>query len=192
MESVRDSGGSAAERRMGPAEHPRTLGWVATSALAMGGSNQSLFLIAALFAGQGDIPGQGSAAVPLLIIGLIVSWAAAPGWTELVLMYPKRVGGIAATCAEAFRPYNPVLANLTGVCYWWGGVPTCCLTAILSASAIHEGYLPWAPVTALASGIVVLLTIVNLCGIRWVTRLAVPVAFASAGLALLSAILPVL
>ena len=47
-------------------------------------------------------------------------------------MYPKRVGGIAATCAEAFRPYNPVLANLTGVCYWWGWVPTCGLTAIFS------------------------------------------------------------
>ena len=29
-------------------------------------------------------------------------------------MYPNRVGGIAATCAEAFRPYSPVLANLTG------------------------------------------------------------------------------
>ena len=30
-------------------EHPRTLGWLGTSALAMGGSNQSLFLISALF-----------------------------------------------------------------------------------------------------------------------------------------------
>ena len=33
-------------------EHPRTIGWVSTTALAMGGSNQSLFLIAALFVGQ--------------------------------------------------------------------------------------------------------------------------------------------
>src|SRR5205814_7220338 len=107
MESTRAVAGIAG------VDHPRTLGWVAATALAMGGSNQSLFLIAALFAGQGDIPGQGSAAVPLLILGLLLAWAAAPGWTELVLMYPKRVGGIAATCAEAFRPYNPVLANLT-------------------------------------------------------------------------------
>jgi hypothetical protein len=38
----------------------------------MGGSNQSLFLIGALIAGQGDIPGQGSAAVPLLIAGLLL------------------------------------------------------------------------------------------------------------------------
>ena len=80
-----------------PALHPRSLGWVGTTALAMGGSNQSLFLIGALFVGQGDIPGQGSAAVPLLIIGVLLCWAAAPAWTELVLMWPNRVGGIAAT-----------------------------------------------------------------------------------------------
>ena len=140
------------------ADHPRTLGWVATTALAMGGSNQSLFLITALFAGQGDIPGQGSAAVPLLIVGLLLGWAAAPGWTELVLMYPKRVGGIAATCAEAFRPYNPVLANLTGVCYWWGWVPTCGLTAIFSAAAIHEWYLPDVPVTVISCALVLFFT----------------------------------
>ena len=52
--------------------HPRTIGWVGTAALAMGGSNQSLFLIAALFVGQGAIPGQGSAAIPLLIVGLVL------------------------------------------------------------------------------------------------------------------------
>ena len=65
-------------------------------------------------------------------------------------MWPDRVGGIAATCAEAFRPYSPVLANLTGTCYWWGWVPTCGLTAILSASALHQWYLPWMPVKLLA------------------------------------------
>src|SRR5260221_11379391 len=101
MESATDAGGAHA------ADHPRTLGWVSATALAMGGSNQSLFLIAALFAGQGDIPGQGSAAVPLLILGLLLAWAAAPGWTELVLMYPKRVGGIPATSAEPFLSHNP-------------------------------------------------------------------------------------
>jgi two-component system, sensor histidine kinase len=172
--------------------HPRTIGWIGTTALAIGGSNQSLFLLAALFAGQGDILGQGSAAVPLLIIGLLLSWAAAPGWTELVLMYPNRVGGIAATCAEAFRPYSPVLANLTGVCYWWGWVPTCGLTAILSASAIHEWYLPDVPVNALACGLVLFFTFVNLCGVQWVTRLVIPMATASALLAFLSGLIPIL
>src|SRR3954469_7471377 len=67
--------------------HPRRIGWIGTTALAMGGSNQSLFLISALFAGQGDIPGQGSAAVPLLVVSLLLSYAAAPGWTELVLRF---------------------------------------------------------------------------------------------------------
>ena len=172
--------------------HPRALGWLATTAMAMGGSNQSLFLIGALFVGQDPIPGQGSAAVPLLILGLLLSWAAAPGWLELVLMYPNRVGGIAATCAEAFKPYSPVLANLTGVCYWWGWVPTCGLTALLSAAAIHQWYLPGISINAMAIGIVVLFTAVNLAGVKWVGRLALPIATMSAGLAFISGLAPVL
>jgi len=175
-----------------PPPHPRRIGWVGTTALAMGGSNQSLFLIAALFVGQGAIPGQGSAAVPLLIVGLLLSFAAAPGWTELVLMSPNRVGGIAAACTEAFRPYGEILSTLTGVCYWWGWIPTCGLTAIFSASAIHQWILPELPVTPLAVLLVTLFTILNLCGIRWVTRVAVPVATASALLAFISALAPVL
>ena len=173
------------------APHPRALGWIGTTALAMGGSNQSLFILAALFAGQGEILGQGSAAVPLLMVGLLLSWAAAPGWIELVLMYPHRVGGISATCIEAFRPYSPVLANLTGVCYWWGWVPTCGLTAILSASAIHQWYAPEVPITVLAITIVTCFTLLNLLGIRWVTRVAVPIASVSAVLAFVSGLAPI-
>src|ERR1700751_5400257 len=144
-----------------PLPHPRTVGWFGTTSVAMGGINQSLFLLSALFIGQGAIPGQGSAAVVLLGVGLLLSWAATPGWTELILMYPNRVGGIAATCAEAFRPYSPILANLTGVCYWWGWVPTCGLTALLASSALHQSYLPWFPVPLLASCIVLFFTFVN-------------------------------
>ena len=59
--------------------HPRVLGWVGTTALAMGGSNQMIFLITALFVGQGDIPGQGSAAVPLLIVGLLLELGGGAG-----------------------------------------------------------------------------------------------------------------
>jgi signal transduction histidine kinase/amino acid transporter/ActR/RegA family two-component response regulator len=166
--------------------HPRTIGWLGTSALAMGGSNQSLFLIGAL------VLSQGTGAIPLLIVGLLLSWAALPGWTELIMMWPNRVGGIAATCAEAFRPYSPVLANLTGVCYWWGWVPTCGLTAILSAAALHEWYMPWMPIKVLAVAIVLLFTVVNLCGVKWATRVAIPMAFGSAALAFLSGFVPVL
>ena len=171
--------------------HPRTLGWIGTTALAMGGSNQSLFLLSALFIGQGDIPGQGSAAVLLLIFGLLLSLAAAPGWTELVLLSPNRVGGIAAACSQAFARYSPILGNLAGVGYWWGWVPTCGLTAILSASAIHQWYLPDMPVSLTASGLVLFFAGVNLCGIRWVGRLVVPIAVASSLLAFLAGLIPI-
>jgi diguanylate cyclase (GGDEF)-like protein len=166
--------------------HPRTLGWVGTTALALGGSNQSLFLLTALVATQG------SAAIPLLAVGLLLSWAAAPGWTELVLMYPDRVGGIAATCAEAFRPYSPVLANLTGVCYWWGWVPTCGLTALLSASALHHWYLPQLPVTGMAIVIVLVFMALNLSGVARTARVVKLIALGSAVLAFSSALIPVL
>jgi diguanylate cyclase (GGDEF)-like protein len=170
----------------GAATHPRVVGWWGATALAVGGSNQSLFILGALMASQG------TGAIPLLIIGLLLSWAALPGWIELVLMWPNRVGGICATCAEAFRPYSPVLANLTGVSYWWGWIPTCGLTAILSASAMQQWFLPGIPVEWLATAIVLTFMAVNLCGIRWVSRLARPLAACSVLLAFGSAIIPVL
>ena len=181
-----DPGHDLSTADVGGAQHARVLGAWGAAALAMGGSNQSLFLLTALVATQG------SAAVPLLAVGLLLAWAAAPGWTELSLMWPNRVGGIAATCAEAFRPYSPVLANLTGVCYWWGWVPTCGVTALLSASALHSWYLPDVPVTPLAVVIVVAFTVLNLFGIGRVTALVKVIAVASATLAFLSAILPLL
>ncbi len=170
--------------------HPRTLGWVGTTALAMGGSNQSLFLITALFIGQGDIAGQSSAAVPLLIAGLMLGYMAMPGWLELVLMWPNRVGGIAATCGEAFQPYAPVLGNLAGTCYWWGWIPTCGLTAILSASAIHAWYLPGISIHVMASVLVLFYTGINIAGVKWVARLITPIACGSAALAFMSGLLP--
>jgi diguanylate cyclase (GGDEF)-like protein len=168
------------------AHHPRVLGVTETVALAMGGSNQSLFILGALFLAQG------SAAVPLLIFGLLLSWAALPGWTELVCMWPNRVGGIAATCAEAFRPYSPVLANLTGVSYWWGWIPTCGLTAILASEALHSWYLPMVPVHLIASLIVAGFALLNLRGIKCATRAATLIGAASATLALASSVIPVI
>jgi diguanylate cyclase (GGDEF)-like protein len=170
-----------------PRAHPRTIGWLGTAALAMGGSNQSLFIFAALF----GLSGQGTAAVGLLIAGVVLGWMAMPGWIELVLMWPNRVGGIAASCAEAFRPYSPVLANLTGVCYWWGWIPTCGLTAILSATAIHSWYLPQLPIPVGATAIVLAFLVLNLYGIKVVTRFAIAIASASAALAFASVVIPV-
>ncbi|HEY9193637.1 MAG TPA: amino acid permease [Methyloversatilis sp.] len=172
--------------------HPRTLGWFGTSSLAMGGSNQSVFILAALFVGQGDISGQGSAAILLLMLGVVLGCAAVPGWIELLLMYPNRVGGIAASCAEAYRPYNPVLANLAGICYWWGWVPTSGLCSLLAATAIHDWYLPDLPVMPTAMGLVVLFTVINLMGVKWAARLAMPLASVAGLLALASGLGPVL
>ena len=172
-------------------EHPHSLGWFGTTALAMGGSNQSVFILGALLVGQGDIPGQGTAAIALLILGVILGCLAVPGWTELLLMYPKRVGGIAATCAEAFRPYSPILANLAGSCYWWGWVPTSGLCSLLAATAIRDWYLPELPVMPAAFGMVAFFTGVNLLGVRWAARLAIPMATGSAVLAFLSGLGPV-
>ena len=56
-----------------PPPHVRVLSASGAVALAIGGSNQSLFLLTALIATQG------SAAIPLLIVGLLLAWAAAPG-----------------------------------------------------------------------------------------------------------------
>jgi len=170
--------------------HPRSIGWLGTSALAIGGSNQSIFLLAGLIAGQGDIPGQGSAAVPLLLLGLLLSYAAAPGWLELVLMYPNRVGGIAAACTAAFRPYGDILSVLTGVCYWWGWIPTCGITALFSANAIQQWLFPGVPVQIIAIGIILVFLGINLRGIRLTTRVAVIIATASTTLAVLAALIP--
>lgn len=166
--------------------HPRTMGWVRATALAMGGSNQSLFLLGTL------LVAQGSAAIPLLAVGLLLAFAAMPGWIELLLMWPNRVGGIAAVCGEAFRPYSAVLANLAGTCYWWGWVPTCGLTSLLSASALHTWYLPSIPVTPLAIAILLSFAALNLLGVRRVSSVAVLIAVGAGGLAFLSVVVPVL
>ena len=168
-----------------PEDHPRKISWVGASSLALGGSNQSIFLIGALVASQGE------AAIWLLVLGLVLSYMAAPGWIELSCMFPNRVGGIAATCAEAFRPYNPILSNLTGVCYWWGWIPTCGLTAIFSADAIHQWYIPQVSTKVLATVLVLVFMGVNLLGLKWAVRLAVPIAAIAALLALGSSLIPV-
>ena len=171
--------------------HPRKLGWFGTSSLALGGANQSIFILSALFFGQGDVLGQGSMSIALLILGVLLAFLAVPGWIELLLMYPNRVGGISATCAEAFRPYNPILANLAGVCYWWGWVPTSGLCALMAATALKAWFMPQLLVFPAAVGLVVILTLINLAGVQWAARLSMPIASLAAILAFLSGLIPV-
>jgi signal transduction histidine kinase len=185
---IRRSGGDTLDGTTVP--HPRTLGRLGVLALAAGGSLQSLFLLAALFGGQGHIEGPGSAALPLLGFGLLLAVAAAPGWLELVLMTPNHVGGIAACCLAAFRPYGDVLAALTGVCYWWGRIPICSITALIAADTLHQA-IPAAPVKPLAAVLVLMLLVVALRGIAGLARLAILLAAVAIGLALLTLIVPV-
>jgi len=60
----------------------------------MGGSNQMVFLVAALIAVNG------SGAIPVLIVGVLLSWMAAPGWTELVLMSSSARHAVASVAAS--------------------------------------------------------------------------------------------
>jgi signal transduction histidine kinase/L-asparagine transporter-like permease len=66
------------------------------------------------------------------------------------------------------------------------------LTALLSATVLHEWYLPWFSIQTTAVAIILFFTLVNLCGIKWAGRCALPLAFLSAILALISALAPVL
>ena len=174
-----------------PSGHPRSLKWVGVSALALGGSNQSLFILPVLLLGHDAISGQGSAAVLLLMLGLLLAWAALPGWIELVLLSPNRVGGIAASCTAAFRPYSPAISAIAGCGYWWGWIPTCGFTAIVAASALHEWILPWVPTRLLGVGFVACFFAINLCGIKRASRVAVPLALTTIVLSFLAAFVPI-
>jgi diguanylate cyclase (GGDEF)-like protein len=180
-------------RNAGPKPHPRTIGWIGTVALALFGCNSILFLLpeflAGLNAGHGT-GGPNTMGILMLIAGVAVILVLLPGWLELILMYPGKVGGISAACTEAFRPYSPMVSALAAVAYWWGWVPGAGLTAYLLAGAIGQSYLPHVPVLVLALAFVAVQCGVNLLGIRRVTRLVIPFAGIVAVLILLSILVP--
>jgi signal transduction histidine kinase/CheY-like chemotaxis protein len=166
------------------------LGWLTIAALAFGGANQSVYVLDVLIGGQAGMPGQGAASLVLLGVGFLLVCLAAPGWLELVLMSPHRVGGIGAACADAFRPYSPLLAALAGFCNWWAWAATCGLGATALAAMIGPAYLPDAPQWALACAILAVLTTLALSGLRIVRFVAVLAALAVLGLAGASVLLP--
>ncbi|HVI88521.1 MAG TPA: ATP-binding protein [Dongiaceae bacterium] len=171
--------------------HLRTIGWFGTTSIAMGGINATIYVLGALFVGDAVIPGHGTVAAVLLAVGMVLSWVATPGWIELALMYPKRVGGIVATCVEAFHPYSPIVATLIGVGYWFAYATYVGLSAVFSAALISQWLFPSIPAGVLAVGIILVLAAISLCGLKWMARLAMPMAIATAALAFLSALLPV-
>jgi PAS domain S-box-containing protein len=62
---------------------------------------------------------------------------------------------------------------------------------LLAALAIHEWIAPWFPVQGLASCLILFFAFVSLCGVKWIMRLAMPLAATTASLGFLSAIIPI-
>jgi hypothetical protein len=91
--------------------------WFYLVGLNFGAAYSLLFILESLLGGQNTVThyilGQGSAGIPILALGVVFAWLATPGWIELVLMYPNRVGGIVAFCQEAFQKYCPVITPLS-------------------------------------------------------------------------------
>jgi len=116
----------------------------------------------------GHIPGQERPRFLSLIIGLILSWAALPGWTELIRMWQTVLWhcghlrrGIPALCAGAGQS-EPAF-RIGGV-----GFLHADMTALLSAAAISPWVLPGNLYPLLASGIIVTLSAdVNFLGVVW-------------------------
>lgn len=160
------------------------IGWISITALALGGSNLSLLLFGGL------LNGQGTMGFVLLIVGIIASWMALPGWIELVLMHPRRVGGIAACSAVVFGRYSPPLSCLIGVGYWiaWGS--GCAFGVNYTATALQNFY-PQFSVTAIASFILIILTLLNLTGLKWTARVFVVSSGIGLFLALLAVFIPI-
>ena len=71
-------------------------------------------------------------------------------------------------------------------------MPTCGLTALLSASAIQQWYMPGLPVELVACALVLFFVGVNMCSVRWIAGSRFPIATGSAALAFLSSFVPIL
>jgi hypothetical protein len=160
------------------------------AALAFGGANQSFYMLNGLIAGQSGIAGQGAASLLLLAAGFALACLAAPGWLELVLMSPHRVGGIGAACGAAFRPYSPLLAALAGFCNWSGWAATCGLGATALAHMIGQTWLPDVPAHLLSCVILAILTVLALSGLRVAAPVSILIALAVLALAAASIVTP--
>lgn len=167
-------------------DHGPGLSGLTASALAAGGTGRALIIVGILIATRG------SAALPLLALGVLLMVMAIPGWRELALMESERIGGASSDCTDAFRPYGPILSTITGISTWWSGIPASAFSALIAAQIIHTWWLPAVPATMVAIALIIAFAAITLAGPTWTGRIAVPLAAGSFGLALLSGIVPVL
>ena len=124
---------------------------------------------------------RGSAADP----GFAAEWAAAPGWTELVPVAQSRRRRDRRRVLRRISAVQPGPLRAGRLVLLVGLDSTSGLTALLSASAIGQWFLPSVPVNAIAIAIICIFLAVNLCGLRTVARLAIPICGVSTVLAFL-------
>lgn len=154
-------------------------------ALGFGGINLSLYTMSSLIAQYGTI------IIPLFILALLLTLNTHIGYLELVLMYPEKSGGITVACADAFRPYSPILTPILGVGYWFAWLLAACFAALYAAQVVQH-HLPWISINCLSAFLITVVTLLNLGGLSMVTRFAIPLAAISAFLTLLAVFIPVL
>src|SRR5689334_16479914 len=94
-------------------ERKNDIGWLGMAAIGLGGASLSVYTMSSLFSTTGTVT------LSLMALGFVVSVLSSFGYLELVLMYPKKVGGITNACSEILYPYNPIFSNLAGTSYWF-------------------------------------------------------------------------
>lgn len=163
----------------------RSISWMGATALAFGGINLSIYTM-------GPLIGQyGTAIIPLFILALLLTAISNMGYLELVLMYPDKSGGITVACTDAFRAYSPILTPILGVGYWFAWLLAASFAALYAAQIIQHN-LPWVSINCLSAFLIAVVALLNLGGLSWVSRFAIPLAAAAAFLALLAVFIPVL
>lgn len=166
-----------------PSSLPR-INWIGATALALGGSNLSLMIFGGLFAGQGTM------AIVLLSIAVLVAWLQIPGWLKLVLKYPNKVGGIAPAAAESLRPYSQILGTIIGIGYWAAWVPASSFGALFFSMTLERWFFPGMSVPLVSILIILVMTAVSLLGLKWACRVAIPIAIVAIAITFLSILIP--
>ncbi len=170
--------------------------WFYLVGLNFGAAFSLFFILGSLIGGRDAgsffIPGQGSAGVFILALGVVFAWMAAPCWIELVLMNPNRVGGIVVFCQEAFQKYCPVLTPILGLGYAMGGALGCGMGAVFIGNLIQSRYFPEISSTIIAAILVFMAFLCSLCRLKTISRLIFPVVLLTFTLALLSCFVPII
>lgn len=146
------------------------ISWLGTAAIGLGGANLTIYTLNSIVATQGTV------AVLLVIFAFFLTIFASFGYLELVLMYPNKVGGISAACEEGFRSYNPIMTNIIGVGYWLAWLMAASFASLYASTLMQKFFFPSLSINWCSTVLIIVITILNLGGLRWVQRFAIPIA----------------